>query len=177
MLFDSHAHINDAKLINKVDEIIYNAKKNSVDKIICVGYDFESSLQAIELADQYDSVYAAIGIHPSEARSFDIDLSWVEENLSHEKVVAIGEIGLDYYWDKQYKEQQIELFKRQIELANKYKKPIIVHMRDATLDTYTTIRDNKSIEVGGVMHCYSASKESMQQFIDQNMYISLAVTV
>lgn len=174
MLFDSHAHLNDAKLINDVDEIIYSASKNGINKILCVGYDFESSLLAIELAEQYDGVYAAIGIHPSEARSFDIDLSWIEEHMDNPKVVAIGEIGLDYYWDKQYKEQQIELFKRQIELANKYKKPIIVHMRDATLDTYETIKKNKLPENSGVMHCYSASKESLQQFIDLNMYISLA---
>lgn len=174
MLFDSHAHINDAKLINSVDEIIDRAKQNQVDKILCVGFDKDSSLQAIELANQYKEVYAAIGIHPSEADSFDIDLSWIQENLSNPKVVAIGEIGLDYYWDKTYIEKQKQLFINQIELANQNDVPIIVHMRDSTNDTYTILKEHKSPDLKGVMHCYSGSKETMKQFIDINMYISLA---
>lgn len=174
MLFDSHSHLNDEQLINNVDEIVENYQKNGIEKIVCVGYDYDSSLLAVELSNQYDSIYAAIGVHPSEAKKFNIDLSWIEEHLSNTKVVAIGEIGLDYYWDKQFKEQQIELFKRQIELANTHQMPIIVHMRDATNDTYNVLRDFKNMETKGVMHCYSASKEAMQQFIDLNMYISLA---
>lgn len=174
MLFDSHAHINDLKLIDRVSEIIDNALENKVNKIICVGYDKESSLKAIVLSKEYDSVYAAIGVHPSEAKEFDIDIQWIEKYIDDPKVVAIGEIGLDYYWDKTFKEEQKEVFTRQIELANKYKKPFIVHMRDATSDTYEIIRDTKDSSLSGVMHCYSASKESMKQFVDLNMYISLA---
>jgi len=174
MLFDSHAHLNDEKLINDIDEILERAKKNRVEKIVCVGYDYESSLLAVELANQYDEIYAAIGIHPTEANQFDIDLSWMAEHLSNSKVVAIGEIGLDYYWNKTYREQQKQLFKRQIEIANQYQKPIIVHMRDATQDTFEIISQTKDDTTFGVMHCYSASKESMQQFLDLNMYISLA---
>lgn len=174
MLFDSHSHINDSKLIDRVNEVIDNALANKVNRILCVGYDKESSLKAIELSDKFDSVYAAIGIHPTEAKTFNIDLEWIKENLKKPKVVAIGEIGLDFYWDKNYKEEQIDLFRRQIELANEFKKPIIVHMRDATKDTYETIKKYKDVELSGVMHCYSASKESMYQFLDLNMYISLA---
>lgn len=174
MLFDSHAHLNDEKLINHVDEIIERYKKNGVLKTICVGYDYESSLLAIELSNQYDSIYAAIGVHPSEAKKFNVDISWMDEYLLDPKVVAIGEIGLDYYWDKQFKEQQIELFQKQIELANRFHKPIIVHMRDATNDTYQILKNYKNMDTLGVMHCYSSSKEAMQQFIDLNMYISLA---
>ncbi|MBI9009588.1 MAG: TatD family hydrolase [Tenericutes bacterium] len=174
MLFDSHAHINDPDLIDRVEEIISSAKKNKVSKITCVGYDYKSSMLAIDLANQYDEVYAAIGIHPSEARSFNLDLSWIEENMDNSKIVAIGEIGLDYYWDKNYKEEQKELFINQIKLANKLKKPIIIHMRDATKDTYDILKEYKELSTLGVMHCYSSSKEAMQQFIDLNMYISLA---
>ncbi len=174
MLFDSHSHLNDVKLIDHVEEIIENAKKNDVTKILCVGYDYKSSLKAIELANQYDSIYAAIGIHPSEAKEYNIDLSWIEEYMSNPKVVAIGETGLDYYWEKQFKEEQKELFINHIKLANKYHKPIVVHMRDATNDTYNVIRENKNKDTTGVMHCYSASLEIMQQFIDLNMFISLA---
>ncbi|XFA98216.1 TatD family hydrolase [Candidatus Izemoplasma sp. B36] len=174
MLFDSHAHINDLKLIDRIEEIIDNALKNEINKIVCVGYDKESSLNAIELANQYDIIYAAIGVHPSEANQFNMDIDWIKDYIDNPKVVAIGEIGLDYYWDKTYKEEQKELFKKQIELANQYKKPFIVHMRDATNDTYELIKSTKNNDISGVMHCYSASKESMQQFIDLGMYISLA---
>jgi TatD DNase family protein len=174
MLFDSHAHLNDPKLIDRVEEIVDRAKKNKVDKITCVGYDYDSSMLAIELANQYDCLYAAIGIHPSEAAQFNIDLSWIEENLSNPKVVAIGEIGLDYYWDKTFKEEQKELLINQIKLANRLKKPIIIHMRDATKDTYDILKEYKEFDTLGVMHCYSSSKEAMKQFIDLNMYISLA---
>jgi len=174
MLFDSHAHLNDPKLIDRVEEIIDNAKKNEVKKITCVGYDYESSMLAIDLANQYDDLYAAIGIHPSESKAFNIDLSWIEENINNPKVVAIGEIGLDYYWDKMYKAEQKELFINQIKLANKLSKPIIVHMREATKDTYDILKEYKDFNTLGVMHCYSSSKESAKQFIDLNMYISLA---
>ncbi len=174
MLFDSHAHINDNKLIDRVNEVIESAKSNKVNKIVCVGYDKQSSLKAIDLAEKFDSVYAAIGVHPSEANQFNMDINWIKDYIDNPKVVAIGEIGLDYYWDKTYKEEQKELFKNQIKLANQYKKPFIVHMRDATSDTYEIIKNTKNNDISGVMHCYSASKESMQQFIDLGMYISLA---
>ncbi|MCK5731395.1 MAG: TatD family hydrolase [Tenericutes bacterium] len=174
MLFDSHAHLNDEKLIDRIDEVIENAKKNNVTKIVCVGYDYDSSLLAIELAEQCDSIFASIGIYPSEAKTFNMDLSWIEEHINNPKVVAIGEIGLDYYWDKTFKQEQIELFINQVKLANKWKKPVIIHMRDATKDTYDVLKEYKSEEISGVMHCYSSSKEVMQQFIDLNMYISLA---
>lgn len=174
MLFDSHAHLNSEKLINNVDEILMRAKNNGVNKIICVGYDYDSSILAIDLANQYDEIYAAIGIHPSEARTFDIDLTWMDKYFSNPKVVAIGEIGLDYYWDKTYIEEQKQLLINQIKVANKHKLPIIIHMRDALQDTFEIIKKYKNIEGLGVMHCYSGSKEAMQQFIDLNMYISLA---
>ncbi len=174
MLFDSHAHINDLKLIDRVNEIVDHALINKVNKILCVGFDKESSLVAIELAEKFDSVYASIGVHPSEVNESNIDLEWINDYIHNSKVVAIGEIGLDYYWDKTFKDQQKEVFKRQIELANKYKKPFIVHMRDATQDTYEIIKNTKNSDISGVMHCYSASKESMKQFLDLDMYISLA---
>ncbi len=174
MLFDSHAHLNDVKLIDRVEEILENAKQNKVNKIMCVGYDKTSSMLAIELANQYDEIYAAIGLHPSDVKSFDEDLTWIEDHLSHPKVKAIGEIGLDYYWDKTFVEQQKQAFVRQVELANKHNMPIIIHMRDATKDTYDILKEHKHPSTKGVMHCYSSSKEAMYQFLDLGMYISLA---
>ncbi len=174
MLFDSHAHLNDVALIERTEDILANAIENKVEKILCVGFDKDSSLLAVELANQYESIYAAIGIHPSEANQFEIDLDWMKEYLGNPKVVAVGEIGLDYYWDKSKIEEQKQLFQRQMELAGKYHLPVIIHMRDATNDTFEMLREYMDKEASGVMHCYSSSKEAMQQFLDLGMYISLA---
>ena len=175
MLIDSHVHLNDEQLFTKVETLIYKAQDVGVEAFIVVGYDIESSKLAIELANMYESIYALIGIHPSEASYVkDSDIQWLEKNLSHPKVKGIGEIGLDYHWDKQFMDQQKTLFIKQIELANKHKMPISIHMRDATEDTYEILKAYKDKDLPGVMHCYSGSKESMKQFVDINMYISLA---
>jgi len=175
MLIDSHVHLNDEQLFTKIETLIDKANSAGVIGFVVVGYDVESSKLAIELANMYDGVYALIGIHPSEASyTKDQDLQWVEDHLKHPKVKGIGEIGLDYHWDKHYMDQQKSLFIKQIKLANKHKMPISIHMRDATEDTYEILKEYKDEDLAGVMHCYSGSKEFMQNFLDLNMYISLA---
>ena len=175
MIIDSHVHLNDEELFPRIEEIIERAKENGVVKFICVGYDKESSELALDIAAMYDEVYAAIGIHPSEAKHYkESDLVWLEENLSNSKVKAVGEIGLDYYWDKNFADKQKDLFIKQINLANKHKLPIIVHMRDAINDTYEIIKETKDKNLSGVMHCYSGSFEYVKKFTDLNLYISLA---
>lgn len=175
MLIDSHVHLNDEQLFIKIETLIEKAHNVGVIGFVVVGYDVESSKLAIDIANMYDGVYALIGIHPSEASYVrEDDLVWIEDNLSHPKVKGIGEIGLDYHWDKHYMDQQKDLFIKQIQLANKYKMPISIHMRDATEDTYQILKEYKDSSLKGVMHCYSGSKESMKKFIDINMYISLA---
>ena len=175
MIIDSHVHLNDEELFPKIEEIIDRAKAANVKAFICVGYDKESSELAIDIANMYEEVYAAIGIHPSEAKHYkESDLIWLKENLNHEKVVALGEIGLDYYWDKSTEEKQKNLFIEQMKLANEFKLPIIVHMRDAINDTYEMIKKYKEKSLSGVMHCYSGSWEYVSKFIDLNLYISLA---
>jgi TatD DNase family protein len=175
MIIDSHIHLNDEELFPRIEEIIDRAKENGVKAFICIGYNRESSELALDIATMYEEVYAAIGIHPSEAKHYqEADLEWLEQNLSHPKVKAIGEIGLDYYWDRSHEERQKSLFIKQIDLANKYKLPIVVHMRDATNDTYELIKKHKDKELSGVMHCYSGSWEYVKNFTDLNLYISLA---
>lgn len=174
MLFDSHAHLNDETLINHVDEIIENAKKNNVTKMVCVGWDRDSSELAVQLASQHPGIYAAVGLHPSEVTHKDNDLDWIKDLITHEKVVAIGEIGLDYYWDKSLQEAQKAVFVKQMQIAREHQLPVIVHMRDATSDTLEMLKQHLSSESGGVMHCYSASEEVMWSFIDLGLYISLA---
>ncbi|MBU1145294.1 MAG: TatD family hydrolase [Firmicutes bacterium] len=175
MLFDSHVHLNDDTLYNRIDEVLLEARQNDVTHFLCVGYDVSSSKRAIEISRRYEFVYAAIGFHPSEAKKIsDEDFKWLEENLKQPKVVAIGEIGLDYYWDSSFKDIQKNVFIKQIELGNKYQLPLIIHMREATLDTYELLKNNKDLSLRGIMHCYSGSLESMKQFIHLNMMISLA---
>lgn len=163
MIIDTHVHLNSDKLLVDLDNVIKEAISNNVRRLIVIGYDKASSQKAIEIANMYHEVYAAIGIHPSEVHlSSEEDLVWLENSLKEDKVVAIGEVGLDYYWDKTYKDKQIFFFKKQIELAKKYNYPLIIHSRDATQDTYDIL---KNTNTKGVMHCYSGSLEMAREFI------------
>ena len=146
-----------------------------VKGFLCIGYAMDMNRRAIELAEKYPQVVAAIGLHPSEAETYtDQDLDWLESKLNHPKVVAIGEIGLDYYRGKNNVSKQKELFIKQIRLANKWRMPMCIHMREATDDTLQLLRDMKDLALPGVMHCYSGSVESARDFIALNMKISLA---
>lgn len=165
MYFDTHVHLNSEQYEN-VDEIVSNALDNGVNKMIVVGYDLNSSLKAIEIANKYEFIYAAVGMHPSEIKKMDKnDLNKIENLLPNKKVIAIGEIGLDYYWDKDNKEEQKEIFIKQIEWSNKYNLPIIVHSREAAEDTYNVLKANKKYYKKGIMHCYSYSLELAKEFI------------
>lgn len=165
MYFDTHVHLNSEQYEN-VDEIVNNALENNVNKMIVVGYDLNSSLKAIEIANKYEFIYAAVGMHPSEIKKMDKeDLSKIENLLTNKKVVAIGEIGLDYYWDKDNKEEQKEIFIKQIEWSNKYNLPIIIHSREAAEDTYNILKANKKYYKKGIMHCYSYSLQLAKEFI------------
>lgn len=175
MFIDTHCHLNDDVLYVKLEETILEARRQGVSKMICIGYDKLSSIRALEIAKNNPGIYATIGFHPTNALDVtEEDFLWLEQNLSHEKVVGIGEIGLDYYWDATYKEKQKEVFLRQIALAKKYHLPISIHMRDALEDTLNILREQQSDDLQGVMHCYSGSVESAKEFIKLNMYISLA---
>ena len=175
MIFDTHCHLNDEKLLSRVDEVIEDAKQIGVDKFLVIGWDKESSLCAIKLAGQYEGVYAAIGFHPENI--FDVQDGDFEETMkyiSHPKVLAVGDIGLDYYWEKDpiKRELQKEWFIKQIEFANEHHKPISVHNRDAFQDCLAILKAHKPL-YGGVMHCYSGSVESLKDVIDLGMYIGL----
>lgn len=173
--FDTHVHLNDDLFYNDIDAVLGRAKAAGVARFLCIGYDLEASRRAVMLANQYPEVFAAIGFHPSEA---DIvtskDLDWLKEQLAFSKVVAIGEVGLDYYRGKHNVEQQKALFVRQIELANQLQKPLCIHMREATDDTYQLLKEKKDPTLPGVMHCYSGSVESARLFLGLNLKISLA---
>ena len=166
MYFDTHVHLNSDRYEN-VNEIVENAFKNGVKKMVVVGYDLQTSLKAVEIASNFEFVYAAVGIHPSEVKAAKIsDLEAIERILISDKVVAIGEIGLDYHWDKENKDYQKRFFVEQLKLSNKYNLPVIIHSRDAAEDTYEVLKENKKYYKKGIMHCYSYSLEMAEKFID-----------
>ena len=176
MIFNTHTHINDDKEYFEVDKIISECKEEKVTKLLVIAYDYKSSLRAIELANNYEGVYAAIGIHPSDITKENNTIENLEELLNKSnKIIAIGEIGLDYHWeDYPSKEVQIEWFIKQIKLANKYNLPIIIHSRDAMGDTVEVLKQNKEYYKKGIMHCYQGSIETSKELEKLGFYFSFA---
>lgn len=174
MIFDTHCHLNSEQLYSEIDKYISRAQESNVTKFLVVGYDKKTSLLAVKIAQKYDFCYAAVGFHPTEI--FDLkedDYEWLENIAKEDKVVAIGEIGLDFYWIKEEdkRELQKQSFIRQINLANKLHLPISVHNRDAIEDCLKIIKEYTP-KYGGIMHCYSGSVETMKEFIKLGMHIS-----
>ncbi|MCM3046790.1 TatD family hydrolase [Bacillus altitudinis] len=173
MLFDTHAHLNAEQYNEDLEQVIERAKSEKVEKIVVVGFDRPTITRAMELIEAYDFMYAAVGWHPVDAIDMtDEDLAWIKELSQHEKVVAIGEMGLDYYWDKSAKDVQKEVFRRQIALAKEVNLPIIIHNRDATEDVVTILKEEGAAEVGGIMHCFTGSLEIAKACMEMNFYIS-----
>lgn len=175
MLTDTHTHMDNASFDEDREEAIRRAYDNGVTRIVNVGFNRETIPSSIRLAEQYDFIYAAVGWHPQDANDMRADdLDWLEELCKHDKVVAIGEIGLDYYWDTSPKDVQDRVFREQIRLARKLGKPIIIHNRDAHQDVINVLKQEKAAEIGGIMHCFSGSWETAKQCLDLNFYISFA---
>lgn len=174
MLFDTHVHLNAEQFNDDLQEVIDRAIAEGVTNMVVVGFDELTINKAIELAEKYDFIHASVGWHPVDAIDMTPEhLEWLKELASHPKVVALGEMGLDYYWDKSPKEIQKEVFRKQIRLAKEVKLPIIIHNRDATADIVEILKEENAGEVGGIMHCYSGSVETALECIDMNFYISL----
>ena len=176
MIFNTHTHINDDQQYFEVERILKECNEENVKKLVVIGYDVKSSLRAVELANTYEGVYAAVGIHPSDITKENNTIENLEELLSKSnKIVAIGEIGLDYHWENYpSKEVQIEWFIKQIKLANKYKLPIIIHSRDAMGDTVEVLKNNKEYYEKGIMHCYPGSTETSVELAKLGFYFSFA---
>ena len=173
MYIDTHCHLNSEQLYNNYEEIIKECLNKNIRLLIIPSYTIESAKQAIEIAEKYDFVYAAIGFHPTEIKEYnDNEYKWLDVNLNHPKVIAVGEIGLDYHWDTTTKEEQLASFKKQIELAIKHNKPVIIHSRDAIQDTYDCLKNNKADLIGGIMHSYAGSVEMAKEFIKLNFLLS-----
>jgi TatD DNase family protein len=173
MLTDTHTHLDASQFNEDREEMIQRAWDVGVTRIVNVGFNRETIPTTMELAEKYDFIYAIIGWHPQDAKDMlPGDLEWIEELSKHEKVVAIGEIGLDYHWDTSPKDVQNRVFREQIRLAKKIGKPIVIHNREAHHDIIEVLREEKAAEVGGIMHCFSGSWDTAKMCLDMNFYIS-----
>ncbi|MGI2298020.1 TatD family hydrolase [Paenibacillus sp. GXUN7292] len=172
-LFDTHTHMDAPQYDEDRHEMINRAIEAGVELFVNIGFNRETIPTTLALADQYKQIFAAIGWHPVDSIFMqEGDLEWIEELTKHPKVVAIGEIGLDYHWDTSPKDVQQRVFREQIRLAKKLGKPIVIHNRDAHEDIVRILKEEKADEVGGVMHCFSGSWETAKKCLDMNFYIS-----
>lgn len=184
MIFETHAHYEDSRFSNDRDEVLKSLAQQGIGTVVNVGSSIETSKACMELADTYDFVYAAIGVHPSDIDCLSEEkLTWLKQQAGHKKVVAIGEIGLDYYWDKDVSVQQAQRdwFWRQLELAYEVDLPVIIHSRDAAEDTMEILkrfhREHPDIVSPGVVHCYSYSPEMAVEFIKMGYFIGVGGVV
>lgn len=178
-LFDSHAHYDDKKFDEDREEIIRSVFNEGITKLISAGYSLESSKKEIKIAEQHDYIYTTCGISPNDIPEskelFDEELKELEKLLStSDKIVGIGEIGLDYYWNKENKDLQKYAFTKQIELANKYNLPIIIHTREAIMDTLDILKNTQKPVKAGVFHCCPLNTELVKEALKLGFYISFA---
>ena len=174
-IFDSHAHYDDDWFDEDRDELLSSLYSKGVTNIINCGCDYKSSLTTLALAEKYDFIYAALGVHAHEAEeASEEDLDNIKALYSHKKVVAVGEIGLDYHYDFSPRERQIEVFEKQIILANELGLPIIVHDRESHEDTMNLLKKHRP---KGVVHCFSGSVEMAKEVVKLGMYIGLGGAV
>ena len=171
MFTDTHCHLSKEDYDN-IDEVIERAKVNRVNRLIICGCDKKSIIESIEIANHYDNIYLEIGFHPSEANiTTEEDINWLDDLITkNRKVVAVGEIGLDYHWDKDNKDKQKDLFRKMISLSKKHNLPVVIHSRDAFQDTYDILKEEK---VTGDIHCFSGNLENAKMYIDLGFVIGI----
>ncbi len=179
MIFDTHAHYDDEAFDADREALLESLPENGIAAAVDIGASPESCRKALELAHRYAHIYAAIGIHPDDVGSLtEADMRWLEETAASEKkVVAIGEIGLDYYWDKERHEVQKYWFRRQLGAARKVRLPVVIHSRDAAQDTFDLLKEEHAEELGGVIHCYSGSAEMAREYVKLGWYLGIGGVV
>ena len=178
-MIDSHVHLDDEAFNGDREDIIKSLGENGIELVINNSSDLPSSERSVELANKYENIYAAIGVHPHEARTYDDEVEKRLIELSRDKkVLAIGEIGLDYYYDNSPRDVQREVFKRQIELAAKLKKNIVIHSRDAAKDTFDILKEaHEKYDFTALIHCFSQSVDMMREYLKMGDYIALGGAV
>jgi len=178
MIFESHAHYDDDAFAVDREEILEQCGKQGIEYIVNVSASLDSVKGILALTEQYDFIYGSVGIHPDEVGALkEESFAWLKDQCKHPKVVAIGEIGLDYYWDKEQHETQKYWFHRQMDLAKELKLPIIVHSREAAADTLEAVKQAHTPELRGVIHCFSYGPEMAKEYLNMGYYIGVGGVV
>lgn len=174
MIFDTHAHYDDEAFKEDRDELLVSLAAGGIEAVTNVGASMKSSENTIKLTEKYPFVYGAIGVHPNETGELTEEkLNWLKENAKGEKIVAIGEIGLDYYWEEPDHDTQKTWFIRQLNLAREVNLPVIIHSRDAAKDTLDLMKAENSKDIGGVIHCFSYGKEMAREYLSMGFYLGI----
>ena len=175
MYIDTHCHLQ-KKYYDNIEKVIDNNRKAGIDSIIVSGCEIDEIKEVVEYAKNYRDIYLTLGFHPEYADSItDIDISWLKEIIkNNKKVIGIGEIGLDYYYSKENKDKQIVLFRKMLELASALNLPVVIHSRNATLDTINIL---KEYNLKGIIHCFSGSLETAREYIKMGYYLGIGGVV
>ena len=174
MIFDTHAHYDDEAFNEDRDKLLLSLPENGIEAVVNVGASIQSTKNTLELMKKYSFVYGAAGVHPNETAELNEHLmDWLRHVAGKEKVVAIGENGLDYYWNQPEPEVQKHWFVRQLDLAREVNLPVIVHSRDAAKDTLDIIKAENARDMGGVIHCFSYSVEMAREYLSMGFYLGI----
>lgn len=178
MIFDTHAHYDDEAFQEDRDELLNSLSTHGIEAVVNVGASIQTTKNTLELMKKYPFVYGAVGVHPSETEELNDNLmDWLKHVSGEKKVVAIGEIGLDYYWKEPDPEIQKHWFVRQLQLAREVKLPVIIHSRDAAQDTLDIMKAEKAGEIGGVIHCFSYGIEMAREYLNMGFYLGIGGVV
>lgn len=173
-IFDTHAHYDDEAFDEDREELLSDLPGQGIKRVVNVGASLASCKKTLALMERYDYIYGAIGVHPSETKELNEEaFAWLKKQCQHKKCVAVGEIGLDYYWKEPEPEIQKKWFVRQLDLARELSLPVIIHSRDAAKDTVDILTEQRAGEIGGVIHCYSYTKETAKSFLDMGFYFGI----
>lgn len=174
MIFETHAHYEDKAFDEDRDLLLSGLKEQGIGRVVNIGASLRSCARTIELMEKYPFIYGALGIHPSDTGELkEEDMDWLAQQCRREKCVAVGEIGLDYYWEEPDPAVQKKWFVRQLQLAREAKLPVVIHSRDAAKDTIDIMKAEHAQEIGGVIHCYSYTKETAGTFLDMGFYFGI----
>ena len=174
MIFDTHAHYDDDAFDDDREELLSSLKSAGVGIVVNSGASLDGCRRTIELTEKYPFIYGTLGVHPDEVGELnEKTFFWLQEQLMRPKIVAVGEIGLDYYWDKEKREIQKEWFVRQLRLAKELKKPVVIHSREAAADTMEILKAEVSKEISYEMHCYSYSPEMAAEYLKMGFYLGI----
>lgn len=178
-IIDTHAHYDDDRFDDDREELLLSMKDNGIGLIVNSGASMEGVRQTVAFTEKYDFIYGTVGIHPNEVEALETENGYEElkKALLKEKIVAVGEIGLDYYWDEPDRDIQKKHFIRQLELAKEVKKPVVIHSRDAAADTLEIMKNENAEELGGIIHCFSYGVDMAREYLNMGFYLGIGGVV